>query len=203
MAHYTALPLRHALPAVALPRSAAFAGASVTLEDRALPLMTDLRDQARVTVRPDDQIDRALEEMAHAGVKSAFVLDDTQDHRLIGHITAYDIQGEKPMRYLQSIDCNIGICSRDDVRVRHVMEPVDVWQVVELDSLKTARVGNVVETLKAIARKHLIVVESHRDRSTTIVCGLISASAIERKLGAAIDTEGSGTRFVDIERALA
>lgn len=199
---YPVLPLIRVSRHTSLPGPDYPEAVSSNLDDPALPLMTSLRHQARVTVLSNMQIDRALEDMARAGVRSAFVVSDGPGRPLIGHVSAGDIQGEKPMRFLQSVDCKHDTCSRDEVLVCHVMEPLEDWQVVDIATLRTARIGHVVATLNAISRRHLIVVDRSDMGGDPVVCGLFSATTLERRLGRTVEMRHAATSFAEIEREL-
>lgn len=151
-------------PAVALkqlgsgldaPRSGTW---RVTLDEPARCVMTDFTERNLVTVDAKIPIDAALEAMKHAGVRSAFVLDDDR-RRVLGLVTAHDILGEKPIRYLQSIGCTHLTCTRDDVKVENVMERAEEWLVARFEDVQQATVGAMLEAFKRVARTHIAVVE--------------------------------------------
>jgi CBS domain-containing protein len=126
----------------------------VKLSDPARSVMTDFNEHALVSVRRDDAIDAALEHMRHAGVRSAFVLDEPRT-RVLGLITAYDIMGEKPLRTAQDASLR-----RDEVLVRHLMESTLDWSVLRFEELERATVSDVLDAFKRSRRTHLPVVES-------------------------------------------
>ena len=68
------------------------------LDSPALLVMTDLRRVPAVTVEANVSIPDALKTMRHGGVRMLLVTDA---HDVVqGLITATDIQGEKPMKFL-------------------------------------------------------------------------------------------------------
>src|SRR5882672_3003334 len=101
---------------------------AVTPEDSALVVMTDFKQRAPVSVDSDVTIGQALATMMHSRVRLLFVLD--AGSRLVGLVSSYDIQGEKPMRYLQSQGFTHRTSRHDDVRVGDIMEPTDAWHVL-------------------------------------------------------------------------
>jgi CBS domain-containing protein len=127
-------------------------GWQVALGDSARSVMTDFNEHSIVSVRANDQIDAALEHMRHAGVRSAFVLDDPRE-RVLGLITAYDIMGEKPLRIAQQM-----LALREDLLVRHLMEATVAWEVLRLSDVERATVSAVLDALKRCGRTHLPVV---------------------------------------------
>jgi CBS domain-containing protein len=98
-------------------------------------------------------VDAALEAMKHAGVRSAFVMSEDRA-TVVGFVTAYDIMGEKPIRYLQAAGG-----SHEDVQVQHVMDRAEEWLVVRFADLAHATVQTVLDAFKKSGRTHLPVVE--------------------------------------------
>lgn len=125
----------------------------VKLQDPARSVMTDFNEHSIVSVRAEQQIDEALEHMRHAGVRSAFVLDAPRA-RVLGLITAYDIMGEKPLRFTQKIGT-----AREEVTVGDIMEPAREWLVLPLSDVDRADVAAVLDVFKRSHRSHLPVIE--------------------------------------------
>jgi CBS-domain-containing membrane protein len=146
--------------------------------DPAQSVMTDFHERSAVTVAEDVPIDTALEHIKHAGVRSAFVLDGAKQ-QVLGIVTAYDIQGEKPIRHLQSIGGTHRTSSRDDVLVRDIMEKVEDWQVADMKEVERSSIEMVLELFKATGRTHLAVVETSEVHGTRLR-GLFSAAKIMR-----------------------
>jgi len=146
----------------------------VKLTDPATSIMTDFRESAFFTVDPDELIVDALEKMKHAGLRSAFVMDKNSE-KLLGMITAYDIMGEKPLRYLQST----GLVKHTDIQVADIMESLKDMVVVDLEEAKQANVQDVLNVLQKCGRTHLPVVESGEDKEVRLR-GLFSTSKVLR-----------------------
>lgn len=165
----------------------------------ALELMTDFRQTPLIMVSSITQIDQALKQMIYSGVRLLFVINE---HSAIsGIITANDIQGEKPMLYLQARDCQLNTCTRDEITTADIMTPVQQWQILDYSQLAHAKIGHIIETFKAMAKRHIIVMESGNNKQ--VVRGLFSASAIEHALEQPIDIADTAQSFAEIERALA
>ena len=172
------------------------------LGDSALGLLTDFRLTPAISVLATTQIDTALTQMIGSGVRLLFVVDPS--FKMLGSITSYDIQSEKPLRYLQSRDCRIGICSREDILVRDIMTLAHKWKVIDYDQLLHATVADVLLTFKDLGQKHLIVVDSVRGRNAhQIVRGLISLTTLERALGTNIESTKVANSFAEIKHELA
>ena len=171
------------------------------LDDPALNLLTDFYLTPAISVLATTQIDNALTQMICSGVRLLFVVD--AGFKILGVVTSYDIQGEKPLRYLQSRDCRIGICAREDILVQDIMTPLHRWKVINYDQLIHATVANVVLTFKELGQRHLIVVDGVKDRSGgQVVRGLISLTALERALGTNIESTKVANSFAEIKHEL-
>ena len=171
----------------------------ISLDDNALSVMTDLQKASAITVRGITPIDQALEHMIQSGVRSLFVLDN--ESQVIGLITSYDIQGEKPIRYLQSLDCTHRSCCRDDVLVKDIMVPIDKLYL-DFKKVHDATVGNIVATFRRVGRKHLVVVDHNRDQDESTIRGIFSATQLERRLGMTLVATSTTHSFADVEQAL-
>ena len=172
----------------------------LSLTTPALELITDFSRTPAISILAATQIDNALNQMIYSNVRLFFVVD--RDFNILGSITSYDIQSEKPMLFLQSRDCRIDTCSREDITVQDIMTPVHKLRVLNYNVLPYATLGDIVETFRYLGQRHLIVVETSRDRGAQIVRGLFSATALERVLGIAIDTAEPAKSFADIQRKL-
>ena len=116
--------------------------------------------------------------MLRAGVRALLVLEEG---RMLGLITSYYIQGERPIQFLQSPACIHDSCLHRDVRVADIMTPLEQLPTLELRAVQSARVGELLETFKRAEQTHLVVVES-RPNEASLVGGLISRTRVERGL---------------------
>ena len=122
MNYPSTLSLHRVASPIALPQCGASEVPRMTLADPALNVLTDFTKTAVFSIGPDEPIDHALLYMKTVGVRLLFVLGD--DGWLAGLVTSHDIMGEKPMLYLQSMDCNHTTCTRSDVLVKNIMTPI-------------------------------------------------------------------------------
>ncbi len=163
----------------------------VTLDDPAFAVMTDLREVSAVTTRPEESMHDAHALMLQRRVRLLFVLDSGRV--LAGVITATDLLGEKPMRFMQSRGVAHG-----EITVGDLMTPASMLEAMPVQDVSQMRVGHIVATLKAVRRQHLMVAEDGGKR----VRGLFSASQIARRLGMELQTFEVARTFADIEAAL-
>ena len=139
----------------------------------AVTVMTDFRERASVTVAETVTIDAALLHMRHAGVRSAFAIDEER-HVVVGLITAYDITSEKPL--LLSVHT-----PRSQVLVRDIMQRIPDWSVVDYADLGRTTVAAVARLFSEAGVTHIPVVESDA-HGARVLRGLLSAARIKKLL---------------------
>jgi len=198
---YIPLAASYPLYPVALPRISDPEMSLLGYEAPALELMTDFCRTPAISVHAATQIDDALNQMIYSGVRLLFVVD--AEFEVLGAVTSYDINSEKPMLHLQSRDCRIGICTRDDVQVQDIMTPVRAWRALNYRDLADATLGSIVQTFTSLGVRHLIVLDRVPAQGVQTVRGLFSASVVERALGILIDATETAESFAEIERELA
>jgi len=167
----------------------------VKLSSPALDVMTDLTKVSVVSVRAKTSMDKANAKMIRYGVRLLLVLDDND--QVAGLLTATDVLGEKPMRFLQ----NVG-GTHTDILVRDIMSTQRELQALSLKDVQSASVGNIVSFLKKSDRQHGLVVEESAD-GKQYVCGLFSLTQIARQLGADIQTFELARTLAEIEAVIA
>jgi CBS domain-containing protein len=156
-------------------RATAVPGNRIQPYDPAANVMNDFSRQYPVTVDEDRPIGAALSDMARLGVRSLLVVDEL---KVVGFITSYDIQGERPIQYIQQFHD----VRRNEVPVGNVMTRWHDLVTLEWAAVKTARVIDVLQALRDTHLMHMLVVDKQTD-GTTMVRGLFSRARIERQLG--------------------
>lgn len=164
----------------------------VGLDDPAFAVMTDLAEVPAATIAPERSIEEANTLMVERRVRLLFVLD--AGRAITGVITATDILGEKPMRFMRER----GI-ARNEVLVEDIMTPATLLEAITMQEVAQMRVGHILATLKAVRRQHLMAAEDCGRR----VRGLFSASRVARQLGIEVQTTEVALTFSEIEAALA
>lgn len=150
----------------------------VELKDPAVSVMTDFRVRSMFNVAPDETIDQALSKMQVAGLRMAFVKESNSE-KLLGSITSYDIMGEKPMRFLQSVGFSDRSITHKDILVSDIMEHTKDWEVVEMREVEKATVQNVLEALQKHGRTHMPVLDIQAGKEPRLR-GLFSSAQILR-----------------------
>lgn len=150
----------------------------VQLKDPAVSVMTDFRIRAMFKVEPDETIDQALNKMKVAGLRMAFVKEKNSE-KLLGAITSYDIMGEKPMRFLQSVGFSDRSVTHKDILVRDIMEHTKDWEVAEMRDVEKANVQSILEALQKHGRTHMPVLDIQEGKEPRLR-GLFSSAQILR-----------------------
>jgi len=166
----------------------------VKLSDPATDVMTDLNKVSLVSVRAKTSMDRANAKMIRYGVRMLLVLDDNE--QLTGLLTATDVLGEKPMRFLQ----NMG-GTHAEIMVRDIMSTQRELEVMRIEDVQHAKVGQIVVSLKKSNRQHALVVAEGADGRQT-VCGLFSITQIARQLGVQAQSFELARTIAEIEAVI-
>ncbi|MEW5904161.1 MAG: CBS domain-containing protein [Pseudomonadota bacterium] len=167
----------------------------VCLADPATAAMTDLGKVSVVSVRARTSMDKANAKMIKYGVRMLLVLDENE--QVAGLVTATDILGEKPMRFLREMGG-----THADILVRDIMTTQRELEVLDIEDVRRARIGDVVLTLKQAQRQHALVAAAMPDGRQT-VCGLFSLTQIARQLGAQVQGFELARTLAEIEAAIA
>lgn len=189
-------PSYRVLPAAPLQKGASYLRPhqqvveSVTLDQPAISVMTDFALVTAQTVLPLESIETARAKMIHHGVRLLLVTDD--QNQILGLITATDLTSERPMRVIQTQGIR-----HVDVLVKDIMTPREKLDVICMDDLQVAKVGDVVATLQGQGRQHALVVERQADRSQ-VLRGMFSASQIGRQLDMPIHPVPVARTFAEI-----
>ncbi len=167
----------------------------VKLSYPATDVMTDLNKVSVISVRSQTAMNKANAKMIKYGVRMLLVLDE--DEQVAGLLTASDVLGEKPMRFLQTMGG-----THADILVRDIMTPQSEMEVLGLDEVKDAKVGDIVASLKQAHRQHSLVVCGSTDVGQ-LVCGLFSLTQIARQLGAQAQSFELAHTITEIEAVIA
>lgn len=189
-AHYRLLPQSKLKADAAYHLPDPMTAAPVNADSPAVEVMTDLRRIAAVTTAPDTLIDNANQAMISHGVRSLIVVDEHR--RVIGIITSTDILGEKPMQLTHERGIR-----HAEILVRDVMTPADSLEVIDLSVVLSARVGDVLATLKRSGRQHALAVDQAVG-GRQMVRGIFSTTQIARQLDIAPYPPETGNSFAEI-----
>jgi hypothetical protein len=114
-----------------------------------------------------------------------------------GVVTAYDLQGHKPLQLIAQRSVQY-----KDLCVADVMTALSDLDTIEMKALKTANVGQLMSTFSKTGHLHLLVLEAASLDAPARIRGLISKTQIQRQLGQASDSVEIASTFTELSRAL-
>ncbi len=146
----------------------------VHLDDSAMRVMLDYQQVPPRLIAGSDSVDLAWHEMqVH---ELPFLLVHDQAQQIIGIIGSEDILGEQPVKMVQQRRIK-----RDQLLVNGLMLSLKQIPMISIPTLEHAKVGHIIETLKAYHRHYAIVVEP-KDAGCARLRGVFCASQIGRQL---------------------
>jgi CBS domain-containing protein len=193
--NFAPLPAAHLRAAAGFHKPSQGEYMRVDLDDPAALVMTDFKKVRALTIQATASMQNAHNKMIANNVRLLLVVDVRND--VVGLITSTDIEGEKPLRIIQERRI-----ARSEIQVGDVMTPRERLEAVDMDDLLLARVGHVVATLKAVGRRHALIVDTD-DNGVQRVRGLFSATQVERQLGISIETTEIARSFAQVGELLA
>lgn len=158
-----------------LPRRSVADGQRLSPSDPAVLAITDFTREHPATVDPDRQIDDALNDMVRLGVRALLV---GKDQRIVGLITSYDIQGERPMQFLQSSTYQ----HHHEIRVGHIMTPWQALSALNWETVQAMRAGDLLKLVEDSGLTHVVVMEADRAAHSCVVRALVSRARLMRQL---------------------
>ncbi|HXH02423.1 MAG TPA: CBS domain-containing protein [Candidatus Competibacteraceae bacterium] len=192
---YKPLPFHHLETGATYFRPRQHLPERVTEDDPAIDCMTDLRQVTAILVSLTTPLHMAHERMVKGGVRLLLVADP--DGTVRGLITSRDIQGEKPMKILEKTGGRY-----EDLLVRDIMTLHGKLEVLRMEDVLRAKVGDIIATLKEVDRQHAMVVDTDPDTGKLAIRGIFSLSQIAQQLGLPIDPSQRATTFAELEQAL-
>lgn len=158
-----------------LPRRSVADGRYLEPGDSAIHAVTDFTREYPATVDEDRQIDDVLNDMIRIGVRSMLVM---RELLIVGLITSYDIQGERPLQFLQTSNYT----RHQDIRVGHVMTPREKLTALDWNVIQSARAGDLLQLLEDTDLTHLLVIDAGKVNAAPIVRGVVSRARLARQL---------------------
>ena len=168
--------------------------ARVTAADPALMTMTDLSQVTAYTTELTMPLSKALDLMIRRGVR--LLLVSNANRQIVGLITSRDIEGEKPGRILAKAGG-----AWEDLLVADIMTLQPRLEVLWMEEVANARVGDVIATLRQAQRQHALVVDTDPETGKPAVRGLFSLSQIGLQLGLDLHPTQQATTYADLAQA--
>ena len=179
--------IRPARPKQQLPRR-------ITTDDPALSVMTDLCQVTAVTTALTTPLGKAVDLMVKRRVRILLVCD--ADDNILGVLTSRDIDGERAARIVAKAGC-----AREDLLVSDVMTLRPKLEVLMMEDVLGARVGDIVATLRQVGRQHALVLDIDPETDIPAIRGIFSLAEIGVRLGLTINPARQPTTYAELESA--
>jgi len=167
---------------------------NVTAESPAIDVMTDFTRIAAITMGPCGTLDAAEKRMIASGVRLLLVVD--QSNQLLGLITLTDLQGSKPMKYLQEAGG-----TREDIFLRDIMIKSAQIEALPMKVVELSRVGDIIATMKLSNRQHALVID-YDENNRQVIRGIFSTKQISIQLGLEYKAKETREILADLEAIL-
>ena len=149
----------------------------VSYDSPAIHVMTDLKKKIAITIDHKALLHEAQLKMLAKKIHLLFVVND--EYTIVGIITSEDISGEKPIKFGEKWRVKFR-----DIQVTDIMTPAKNLDVLKMENINKAKVGNLVATLKALHRVHALAIEEGTGNTDfMLIRGIFSLNQIGRQLG--------------------
>lgn len=166
--------------------------AGLTLDSPAVDAMTDLRAITALTVERTNTLKATRERMRKLGVRMLLVTGATGS--VMGVITVTDLDSGRA----EKIAAKTGE-EPEDLLVQDIMTLTGRIEVLKLAEVEKARVGDLLASLRAVKRRHGLVVWTNPETAEDEICGILSLTRTCAYLGLKVKP---GDSMETIETAL-
>jgi CBS domain-containing protein len=158
----------------------------VSYDSPAIHVMTDLKKKIAITIDHNAMLHEAQLKMLAKKIHLLFVVND--EYTIVGIITSEDISGEKPIKFGEKWRVKFR-----DIQVTDIMTPAKNLDVLKMENINKAKVGNLVATLKALHRVHALAIEEGTGNADfMLIRGIFSLNQIGRQLGTELHADYYG-----------
>lgn len=168
----------------------------LALEDPATLVMVDFLKERPLVIDGGLSLAAAKGFMKSAHVSLKLVINT--DNEFIGIVTLKNILGKKALA--KAHDMGIELC---EIKVQDIMEPVSALVSIHADTLKHAKIGDVLQTFSRTGVEYVLVIqddESHPGK--TKLRGIIAATKVAQGLNISLVSSERARSFSDIVHAV-
>jgi len=163
----------------------------LTLDSPAKEVLTDFRLRTPLMIEQSTPINDAIEMMNRSHVKQKLVIDAAES--FCGVITLADLMSVKVARASEATGL-----TRKDLTVANVMTGRSSLHAIDIKALRSAKIGDILTTLKSFGDQHVLVI----DLETDSVRGIISVTDIARALHDPVNINARANSFAEIVSAV-
>lgn len=144
-------------------------------QDSAFLALTDFQKVTPLLIEETRSIGEALQSMIVNGVRALLA---AHQGRVTGFITSYDIQGERPIQFMNGSTYR----RHEELQVNHIMTPWSQMSTVTVQDLQYMSVEALLASMVGDGLTHLLVLES---ATQSVLRGIVSRTRVERRLALA------------------
>ena len=163
----------------------------LNLQSPATEVFTDFSKNNPLMLEQSTPIKEALEMMKRSHVKLKLVIDSQESFR--GIVSLADLLSVKTMQASQATRLH-----RDDLTVANIMTRRKDLHAIRYDGLASAKVGDLLATMKSFGDQHVLVVDTDKNS----IRGLISARDIARRLHIPVSINARANSFAEVYQAI-
>ncbi len=157
----------------------------------AADIFTDFMDSIPLMLEQGTPVDDALEMMQRTHVKLHLVIDSKEAFR--GVISLADLLSVRVMRAAERTGLR-----REDLAVSHVMTRKDELRAIDINELRSARVGDLLATMRTYGDQHVLIV----DIVGGSIRGMVSSTDIARRLHIPVNINKRANSFAEVYQAV-
>ena len=166
----------------------------VHIDDPATNSLIDFQKVKPLVIHQEQRIYEARSAMENSTLHITFVTDDR--NCLVGIITLEDILGSKPIRLQEELRIE-----RKNLKVKHILIPMEKLAAVNYKDLKLAKIGHIVETLHQLNQHYLLVYEMDTAQQQR-VRGIFLTSQLSKQFGTNVLSQSKPLSSLELQKKL-
>ena len=169
---------------------------TLTNDAAASELLKDFTRQAPVIVRSSREIQEVKKTLDVSGETFCVVIN--RNDEVVGILTLKDLIGSWPMSLANQRGSTIA-----DIVARDIMRPVWRLPTIELGNLQDLKIDELIAIFKGLHSDYLLVMDTVAvGAEEQVICGLLSADDLSRRLGIRVNPDPGPGSFSDIVHAV-
>jgi CBS-domain-containing membrane protein len=169
---------------------------TLTNNAAASELLKDFTRQAPVIVRSSREIQEVKKTLDVSGETFCVVIN--RNDEVVGILTLKDLIGSWPMSLANQRGSTIA-----DIVARDIMRPVWRLPTIELGKLQDLKIDELITIFKGLHSDYLLVMDTVAvGAEEQVICGLLSADELSRRLGIRVTPDPGPGSFSDIVHAV-
>ena len=169
---------------------------TLTNDAAASELLKDFTRQAPVIVRSSREIQEVKKTLDVSGETFCVVIN--RNDEVVGILTLKDLIGSWPMSLANQRGSSIA-----DIVARDIMRSVWRLPTIELGKLQDLKIDELITIFKGLHSDYLLVMDTVAvGAEEQVICGLLSADELSRRLGIRVTPDPGPGSFSDIVHAV-